>query len=74
MIPGQEDPLAKGMATQASILVWRLPWTEESGMLQSVGSRRVGHDLASEQQEHSGWQSVNFHKYLSIWQKVSVKV
>ena len=41
---GQEDPLEKGMATHSSILAWRIPWTEEPGRLQSMGSRRVGHD------------------------------
>ena len=41
---GQEDPLEKGMATHSSILVWRIPWTEEPGGLQSVGSQRVGHN------------------------------
>ena len=37
----QEDPLEKGMATHSSILAWRIPWTEESGGLQSMGSQRV---------------------------------
>ena len=41
---GWEDPLEKGMATHPSILAWRIPWTEEPGGLQSVGSQRVGHD------------------------------
>ena len=41
---GQEDPLEKGMATHSSILVWRIPWTEEPGRLQSMGSQRVGHN------------------------------
>ena len=41
---GQEDPLEKGMATHSSILVWRIPWMEEPGGLQSMGLRRVGHD------------------------------
>ena len=41
---GQEDPLEKEMATQSSILPWRIPWTEEPGGLQSIGSQRVGHD------------------------------
>ena len=36
-----EDPLEKGMATYSSILVWRIPWTEEPGRLQSMGSQRV---------------------------------
>ena len=37
MIPGQEDPLEKEMATHSSILAWRIPWTEEPGGLQSMG-------------------------------------
>ena len=41
---GQEDPLEEGMATHSSILAWRIPWTEEPGGLQSIGSQRVGHD------------------------------
>ena len=45
---GQEDPLEEGMATHSSILAWRmpwiLPWTEEPGRLQCIGSQRVGHD------------------------------
>ena len=40
----QEDPLEEGMATHFSILAWRIPWTEEPGGLQSIGSQRVGHD------------------------------
>ena len=40
----QEDPLEKGMATHSSILAWRIPWIEELGGLQSMGSQRVGHD------------------------------
>ena len=39
---GQEDPLEKGMATHSSILAWKIPWTEEPGRLQSMGSQRVG--------------------------------
>ena len=42
--PGQEDPLEEGMATHSSILAWRIPWTEELGGLQSIGSQRVGGD------------------------------
>ena len=41
---GQKDALEKGMATQSSILAWRIPWTEEPGRLQSVGLQRVRHD------------------------------
>ena len=41
---GREDPLEKEMATHSSILAWRIPWIEEPGGLQSMGSQRVGHD------------------------------
>ena len=43
-ILGQEDPLEEGLETHSSILAWRIPWTEEPGGLQSMGSQRVGHD------------------------------
>ena len=39
---GQEDPLEKGVATHSSILAWRIPWTEELGGLQSMGSQTTG--------------------------------
>ena len=41
---GQEDPLGECMAAHSSILAWRIPWTEEPGGLQSIGSQRVRHD------------------------------
>ena len=41
---GQEDLLEKEMAMHSSILAWKIPWTEEPGRLQSMGSQRVGHD------------------------------
>ena len=41
---GKEDPLEKEMATHSSTLAWRIPWREEPGRLQSMGSQRVGHD------------------------------
>ena len=44
---GWEDPLEKGMATHPSILAWRIPWTEEPGRLQSMGSQGVGHNRAT---------------------------
>ena len=43
----REDALEKEMATDFSILAWRIPWTEEPGRLQSMGLKRVGHDLAT---------------------------
>ena len=41
---GQEDPLEKEMATHSSTLAWKIPWMEEPGRLQSMGSQRVGHN------------------------------
>ena len=41
---GLEDPLEKGMATHSSVLAWRIPWTEEPGVLQFMGLQRVRHD------------------------------
>ena len=44
---GWEGPVEKEMETHSSILAWRIPWTEESGELQSMGSQRAGHDCAT---------------------------
>ena len=44
---GQEDPLEEKKATHSSIFAWRIPWTEEAGRLQSMGSQRVGHNWAT---------------------------
>ena len=41
---GREDPMEKGMGTHPSMLVWRIPWTEEPGRLQSMGSQKVEHE------------------------------
>ena len=41
---GQEDPLEEDVATHSSILAWEIPWTEDPGRVQSMGSQRVGHD------------------------------
>ena len=48
---GQEDPSEKEMATHSSILAQKIPWTEEPGGLQSVGSQRVRHNWATKQQQ-----------------------
>ena len=48
-----EDPLEKGMATHSSILDWRVPWTEEPGGLQSMGSQRVRQDRSNLAREHA---------------------
>ena len=41
---GQKDPLEKGIGNHSSSLAWRIPWTEEPGRLQPMGSQRAGHD------------------------------
>ena len=41
---GQEDALEEGTATHSSILAWRIPWTEDPGGIQSMGSQSIGHD------------------------------
>ena len=48
---GWQDPLENEMATHSGILAWEIPWTEEPGMLQSMGSQRVGHYLTTKQQQ-----------------------
>ena len=48
-----DDPLEEGMVTHFSILAWRIPWTEESGSLQSIGSQKVGHDRSSFAHTHT---------------------
>ena len=45
---GQEDPLEQQMATHPGILAWEIPWTEESGRLQSMGLQKVRHNCATE--------------------------
>ena len=47
---GHEDPLEEEMATRSSILAWEIPWTEEPGRLQSMGSQRVRNNLVTKQQ------------------------
>ena len=51
----REDPLGKEMATHARILAWKIPWTEEPGGLQSMGSQRVRHDIAGRSSRVLGW-------------------
>ena len=55
---GQEDSLEKEMATHSSILAWRIPWTEEPGGLQSMGSQRVRYDLATKPQTLMVWSLI----------------
>ena len=57
---GWEDPLEKEMAIHSSTIAWKIPWTEEPGRLQSMGSQRVGHDGATSLHLHNkeGWIQV----------------
>ena len=48
---GRDDPMEKEMTAHSSGLTWRIPWTEEPGRLQSMGLQRVGHNLATKQQQ-----------------------
>ena len=50
---GQEDPLEKEMASHSSILAWGIPWREEPGGLQSMGSPRVRHDLVTKHEQNT---------------------
>ena len=58
---GQEDPLGKEMATHSSILAWRIPWAEEPGGLQSMGSQRVRHNLATKPPTPAVVRTLCFH-------------
>ena len=52
----QEVPLEKEMATHSSFLAWNIPWTEEPVRLQPMRSERVGHNLATKQQQPGDWK------------------
>ena len=73
---GQEDPLEKGMATHSSIPAWEIPWAEEPGGLQPMGSQRIGHDLVTKQQhlldltlpDYPQWVQQYFQVALTITQ------
>ena len=62
---GREDPLEKGIATHFSILAWRIPWTKESGRLQSMGLQRVRHTLSTNayyiRNHNRVWSCENVH-------------
>ena len=60
LILGLEDPLKEEMATHSSILAWKIPWTEESDGLQSMGSRTVGHDLMTKRQQNESSDTAEF--------------
>ena len=58
LISDWEDPLEKERATHSSILTWKMLRTEEPGGLESIGSQKVRHDLATKQQQHYKLQTV----------------
>ena len=61
---GQEDPLEEEMETHSNILAWRIPWMEEPGGLQFMGSQRVGHDRVTSLSDSLlalEWQAVGSH-------------
>ena len=77
---GQEDPLEKETATHSSILVWRIPRTEESGGLQSIGSQRVHHYWRNLTHTHThththtlNWHNINV-KYISIFKREQIQL
>ena len=64
---GREDPLEEEMATHSSIFAWEIPWTEEPGGLQSMGAQRVGHNLATKQQQiYLPWDSQSWFSELLL--------
>ena len=62
-----KDPLKKGMATHSSVLAWRIPWTEEPGGLQSMGSHRVGHDGSDLACMHALEKEMVTHSSVLAW-------
>ena len=66
---GQENPLEEGMTMHSSILVWRIPWTEEPGGLQSMVSQRVRHNWSNLSQTHwwAGLNEILIHLSADWW-------
>ena len=76
---GWEDPLEEGMATHSSILAWRIPWTEEPGGAQSIGSQRVGNSWS--ERAHTPCHrylmklvSLMYGIFLKCWQTPAIKI
>ena len=74
MIPGLEGLLEKGMATHSSILAWRIPWTQEPGRLESMGSQRIGHNFATKQCKNQPLPFTSFTISCFIWKIISDNV
>ena len=71
---GQEDPLEEVMAIHSSVLAWRIPWTEESGRLQSIGSQRVRHDWSDLAHTYDIYIYIYMCVYIYIYISVCVCV
>ena len=69
---GWEDPLENGITVHSSTLAWRIPWTEEPGGLQSMGSQRVKHDLATKKQRITKGLLVYYLKVVAHKEYVSL--
>ena len=67
---GWEDPLEEGMVTLSSILAWRIPWTEEPGGLQSIGS----HEMTKQPQQNSAFNSLYLCVHLIVFASFSVEI
>ena len=67
-----EDPLEKEMATHSRILAWEVPWIEESGSYSPWGCKRVGHNLATKQQQPSLWSSS--HLYMTAGKTMALTI
>ena len=67
---GREDPLENEMATHSSTVAWKIPCTVEPGSLQSMGSQRIGHHLATKQQSICGLPSTKGNTEINMrpWQ------
>ena len=72
---GREDLLEKEMATHSSVLAWEIPWTQEPGSLQSMGSQRIGHNFATKQQcKNQPLPFTSFTIFGFIWKIISDNV
>ena len=65
-VPGLGGCPGEGKATHSNILAWRIPWTEEPGRLQFMGSQRVGHNLATEEQHQNVSKKTEVALYITL--------
>ena len=70
---GREDPLEKGMKTHSNILAWEIPWREEPGGLQSMGSQRVRHNWVTNTHT-SVWTHMSFNLYTYLCTYIQINI